>query len=42
MSNIQITENGQENILLNGFIANLRLQNGFHLLTRLMSYEKIL
>jgi hypothetical protein len=26
----------QGNIFLNDFIANLRLQNGFHLLTRLM------
>ena len=42
MSNIQITEMNQGNILLSGFITNLKLQNGFHLLTRLMNYEKIL
>ncbi len=42
MSNIQITENESGKYFPNGFIPNLRLPNGLHLLTRLMNYEKIL
>ena len=42
MSNIQITENGPGKYSPEWFYSESQTQNGFHLLTRLMSYEKIL